>query len=109
MPTTQSQYVEIRKNREGAERPYVVGTRTRVQDIVILHERFGESADEIASTHFPHLSLAQVHGALAYFFEDPEAIWAALREDHENAIAMKRHQAAIDAGLFDAGQPSISS
>jgi uncharacterized protein (DUF433 family) len=102
MNATQTQYVEIRTNRAGQARAYLVGSRVRVQDVVILHERFGEAAEEIASSHLPQLTLAQVHGALAYFFEDPEAIWTAIREDHAFAMEMKRRQEATGRDQHDA-------
>ncbi len=105
--TPATQYVEIRTNRAGHARAYVAGTRVRVQEIAILHERFGESAEEIASGHFPHLSLSQVHGALAFFFEDPEAIWTAIREDRAAALEMKKQQDV--SGHLESPQPAIPS
>jgi uncharacterized protein (DUF433 family) len=91
-----SEYVEVRKNRDGQERAYIIGSRVRVQDIAVLHDRFGESVEEIANSHFPHLTLAQVRGAIAYFFDHSEAIWAACRQDHEFAMALKRRQEDFD-------------
>lgn len=88
MTAAQPQYIEIRKNRAGQDRPYLVGTRVRVQDIVIYHERFGQSAEEIARS-LPHLTIAQVHAALAYYFEDREAIWVCLNEDAEAVDDLK--------------------
>ena len=37
-----------------------------MQDIALWHERLGQSADEIVS-RFPHLTLAGVYAALAYY------------------------------------------
>lgn len=51
----------------------VAGTRIRVMDIVVWHERRGMSADEIVS-EFPHLTLADVFAALAYYFDNREEI-----------------------------------
>ncbi len=48
-------------------RPRIAGRRIAVRDIVVWHERLGQSADEIADAH--ELSLAQVYGALAYYFD----------------------------------------
>jgi uncharacterized protein (DUF433 family) len=59
-------------------KPRVVGTRISVQDIAVWHERMGQSADEIVSRH-PELSLAAVYGALAYYFDNRDAIDAELR------------------------------
>jgi len=80
MEPTLTQYIEIRNNRRGAERPYVAGTRVRVQDIVLDAERHGHSAEQIA-VQLPSLSLAQVHSALAYYFDHKEEVWACIRQD----------------------------
>jgi len=88
MTADQPQYIEIRQNRAGQERPFLKGTRVRVQDVAIYHERFGQSADEIAR-NLPHLSIAQVHAALAYYFEDRAVIWECVREDEEAADELR--------------------
>jgi uncharacterized protein (DUF433 family) len=59
-------------------KPRIVGTRISVQDIAVWHERMGQSADEIVSRH-PELSLAAVYGALAFYFDNRDAIDAELR------------------------------
>lgn len=48
--------------------PVIKGTRIRVVDIGIEFEYLGKSPDEIVKAH-PHLSLADVHAALAYFYD----------------------------------------
>jgi uncharacterized protein (DUF433 family) len=48
-------------------KPRIAGHRITVQDIAIWHERLGQSVDEIASEY--DLSLADVHAALAYYFD----------------------------------------
>jgi uncharacterized protein (DUF433 family) len=74
--------IESRLNRDGHPRAYIVGTRVRVQDIYALAELQGLSADEIVGS-LPHLTLAQVHAALAYYFENRETILSEVREDNE--------------------------
>jgi uncharacterized protein (DUF433 family) len=49
-------------------KPRIAGTRIRVQDVVVWHEAWGLSPEEIV-TDFPQLTLAQVHAALAYYYE----------------------------------------
>jgi uncharacterized protein (DUF433 family) len=51
----------------------VAGTRIRVQDIYVWHELRGQSPDEIV-TNFPQLTLADVHSALAYYWDHPQEI-----------------------------------
>jgi uncharacterized protein (DUF433 family) len=51
----------------------VAGTRIRVQDIYVWHELKGQSPDEIV-TNFPQLTLADVHAALAYYWDHTQEI-----------------------------------
>ena len=50
------------------ETPVIVGTRTKVMDIVIRYEHGGMTPDQIVD-QFPHLTLAQIHDALSYYYE----------------------------------------
>lgn len=56
--------------------PVVAGTRIRVSHIAYRYEREHQSPDEIVQA-YPHLTLAQVHAALAYYYSHREEI------DHE--------------------------
>jgi uncharacterized protein (DUF433 family) len=49
-------------------KPIVAGTRTRVAQIAIEYDRLGWTPDQIVEAH-PHLTLAQVHDALSYYYE----------------------------------------
>lgn len=75
-------YIEIRNNRGGQPRAYIAGTRVRVQDVYVHYEVHGQTADEIVDG-FPHLTLAQVHAALSYYFDHREEIQEELRQDRE--------------------------
>ncbi len=66
-------------------KPCIAGTRIRVQDIYVWHELLGKSPDEIVS-EFPQLSLADVHGALAYYWDNREAIQHQI-DDAESLVA----------------------
>lgn len=48
---------------------------TRVSEIVLDHTEQGWSADEIQRQH-PYLRLAEIHSALAFYFDHPEAVEA---------------------------------
>ena len=50
----------------------IAGTRIRVQDIVFWTEE-GRSPDEIVAA-FPHLTLADVYAALAYYHDNRRLI-----------------------------------
>ena len=60
-------------------RPRVAGTGVTVQRIVGWY-KLGLSPEEIAD-EFGHLSLAQVHAALAYYHANRAEIEAAIAED----------------------------
>lgn len=62
----------------------VAGTRVRVMDVVIWHERLGWSADQIVS-EIPNLTLSDVYAALAYYFDHREEIEEDIRLNDEIA------------------------
>jgi uncharacterized protein (DUF433 family) len=88
METEVATHIEVRKNRAGQDRAYIVGTRTRVQDIYALAEIHGLMADQIVE-QLPHLTLGQVHAALAYYFDHRQQILSELREDEEFVQMMR--------------------
>lgn len=59
-------------------KPIIKGTRIRVAQIAIEYERLGQTPDQIAEGH-PHLTLSQIHEALAYYYD---------------------HQASVDADII---------
>ena len=90
-------HIELRPGVRG-ERAFVAGHRVRVQDIVLWNEE-GLSADEIVS-RVPTISLADVHAALAYYYDHREVIDCQIQEDDSFASEMeatdqppRRHQA----------------
>jgi len=60
-------YIAIEPELKG-ETPVIAGTRTKVMDIVIRYEHGGMTPDQIVE-QFPHLTLAQIHDALSYYYE----------------------------------------
>jgi uncharacterized protein (DUF433 family) len=81
-------HIEIRKNRAGQNRAYIADTRVRVQDIYIDFDVLGKTPEEIAAA-LPQLTLAQVYGALAYYFDHRQQIVDELRQDEQFVAAMK--------------------
>ena len=69
-------------------RPRVAGTRIRVQDIVLWSEQ-GETPDEIVAA-YPQLTLADVHAALAFYFDNRAAMDRQFQEDKEFVEVMKK-------------------
>lgn len=70
-------------------KPRIAGTRIRVQDIVIWHERMNLSADEIASRH-PQTSLAAIYAALAYYHDHRLEIDEQMRRGEELVEELRR-------------------
>ena len=62
-------YIELRNNRRGEPRAFIAGTRLRVQDVVSDYEQHGMTTEQIAA-EYPGITLAQIHAALVYFFEN---------------------------------------
>ena len=60
-------------------RPCIAGTGVTVRRVAVLHN-MGEIPEEIA-TNFGHLSLAQVHAALAYYYANKAEIDADLEAE----------------------------
>jgi uncharacterized protein (DUF433 family) len=65
-------------------RACIVGHRVRVQDVVMWYEYQGMTPDEIVS-HIPSIILADVHSALAYYFDHVQEIQEEIRADREYA------------------------
>lgn len=83
---TLDEHIELTPDTAGG-RPRIHGRRITVQDIAIWHERLGKSADEIAAEY--DLTLADVHAALAYYFDHREEIDARMTEDHAFVEALR--------------------
>lgn len=69
-------------------RPRIDGHRIQVEDVAIWHERMGMSPDQIVSEH-PSITLADVHAALAYYYENREQIDADIEAARKYAEEMK--------------------
>jgi len=80
-------------------RARIAGHRVRVQDIVIWYEHQGMTPDEIVSD-IPSITLADVHSALAYYFEHVQEIQEEMRADRVYAEEFRRnHPSMLDARL----------
>jgi len=76
-------YAYITKDRAVCRgKACIEGTRIRVLDIVAATEHLGMSPDEICD-QYPGLTLAQIHSALAYFFDHREEIQAEMESERQ--------------------------
>jgi uncharacterized protein (DUF433 family) len=77
----------------------IAGHRVRVLDIVIWHEHQGMTPDEIVA-HIPTITLADVHTALAYYFDHVQEIQEEIRVDRAYSEEFRRdHPSLLDAKL----------
>lgn len=72
----------VHNHIDACSRPVVAGTDIKVGQIASEYEHQGMSPDEIVEAH-PHLSLAAVHAALAYYYDHQSVI---RREWHDSRV-----------------------
>lgn len=87
MKATLADHIEVTPGICGG-RPCISGHRIRVQDIVAWHESQGQSPDEIVA-RFPQLSLADVHAALAFYFDHRDEIRQHMADDDAFAESLR--------------------
>lgn len=64
-------YAHVELSSDGV--PLIEGTTTKVIEVALDRLAHHWDADEIQRQH-PHLSLAQIHGALAYYYDHEEEL-----------------------------------
>jgi uncharacterized protein (DUF433 family) len=69
MSTVLETHIEI--GEDGVAR--IAGTTTKVIEVVVDKLAYGSSPEEI-HFQYPHLTLAQIHSALAYYYDHKDAI-----------------------------------
>lgn len=67
----------------------ITGSRITVSDVVLMHQRLGQSLEEIAATYA--LPLGAVYAAMAYYHDHREAIDRSIEEDRAFAEAFRRN------------------
>lgn len=65
---------------------WVTGANTKVIEVVLAKLAYGWSPEEI-HFQYPHLSLAQIHSALAYYYENREKLDANIERRRQDAEA----------------------
>jgi uncharacterized protein (DUF433 family) len=87
MTTVTASYVEL--DEQGVA--WIIGTRVKVIEVVLDKLAHGSSPEEI-HFQYPHLSMAQIHAALAYYHEHQSKLdveiqrrWAEVNQMAANA------------------------
>ena len=63
---------------------WIAGTKVKVIEVVLDKIAYGSSPEEIHFQH-PHLSLAQIHGALTYYYENQDKVDEQIRRGLEGS------------------------
>lgn len=82
-------------------RPCIAGTGLRVTDIVIVYLFHTRTPGEIASDY--DISLAQVHAALAYYYEHKADLDADIRQQIDKAKDYRERQVGSDGSSLLSG------
>jgi len=82
--TIQTEYAHIVRTTGvvGGE-PRIANTRIRVRDIVLARDIQAAMPEEIVATIYPHLTLAQVYSALAYYEDHRDEVNAFQQRENE--------------------------
>jgi len=70
--------------------PRIAGTRIRVSNVVFWSEQ-GQTPEEIVA-NYPQLSLADVHAALAFYFDNREELDKLIQEDGQFVRTLQSEQ-----------------
>jgi uncharacterized protein (DUF433 family) len=88
-----TEHIGVRAGYCGGK-PHILGHRIKVEHVATWREKLGMSPAEIVA-QYPTITLAQVHAALAYYYDHRDEIEADIREGDEFVDKLR------------AGQPSI--
>src|SRR5687768_8791651 len=82
------EHIEVVQGVSG-RKARIAGHRIRVQDVAIWHEKFGLSPDEIVD-QYPTITLADVHAALAYYWDHRDEIERAIADEDAFVEELRR-------------------
>jgi len=77
----------IRVGADGSE--WVEGTTFRVTDVVLDHLAYGWSPEEIHFQHYGQLTMAQIHAALACYYDHQERMDAEIARRLQEARQLR--------------------
>ncbi|NLF67982.1 MAG: DUF433 domain-containing protein [Candidatus Anammoximicrobium sp.] len=91
-------YPHIESAAEGV--PIIAGTKTKVVEVVLDRLAHHWDADEIQRQH-PHLTLAQIYAALAYYHDHQDEIDREIDErlEHVDRVAASQPPSIVRARL----------
>lgn len=98
MPTTVTSHIEI----DDCGVAWITGANTKVVEVVRDKLAYGWGPEEIHREH-PHLSLAQIHSAFAYYYENKQKMEREIdqRDGEAEEIARQAADPALRHKLID--------
>ncbi len=69
-------------------RPWIEGTNTKVVEVALDHLAHGLSPEEIHK-HHPHLPLAKIYAALAYYYDHQSEMDAEIERQVKNVATLR--------------------
>lgn len=84
---TKTTYEHIFIDDQGV--PQIAGANTKVVELVLDNIAYGWSPEELAFQH-PHLTLGQIHSALAYYWDHQDKIDQDIERRLHDVEAMQR-------------------
>ena len=104
-PPSLSKYPHLARDPAiSAGAPIIRGTRTTVRAVAEYHQRLGMSADDILMA-LPHLRLAEVHTALAYYFDHQAEVDAQLAAESDFELLRERSGGLLERFTPDEAPP----
>lgn len=76
---------------------FIGGTTLKVREIVVEHLAHGWSPEELHFQHGGKVSMAQIHAALAYYYDHQDAIDAEIDRELSDVETLRRR---LDAPLL---------
>src|SRR5207244_3126742 len=73
---------------------HILGHRIKVKHVAVWHEQMGMTPTEIVAT-YPTITLAQVHAALAYYYDHRDEIRAEIEEGDELAQELRAESPSL--------------
>lgn len=87
MTLLQTEYKYIQLN--GHYVPFITGTRMKVVELISAIKAYNWTPEQLAE-QFPHLSLSQIHSALAYYWDRQSEIDTELEQRLQTAQTLRQ-------------------
>lgn len=81
---TEYKYIEL----DERNMPIIAGTRMKVVELVTSVKAYGWSPEELGF-QYPHLTMSQIHSALAYYWDHKEEIETEIEQRFQEAEKLR--------------------